>query len=78
MTKKPKSPPVKKPRAKTLFTRRDVVRAVRATRQAGEQVRAVEVTKQGAIRIMVGDAAADNKDEWDEAISHGKDKAQAR
>jgi hypothetical protein len=68
--------PIKMPRAKTLFSRRDVVRAVRSVRQAGERIAAVEVSQQGAIRVVVGEAATD-QNEWDEALD-GKDKAQAR
>jgi hypothetical protein len=38
-----------------LFNRRAIVRALRSVREAGVSVTAVEITQQGAIRIVVGD-----------------------
>jgi hypothetical protein len=49
----------KQPRGKTLFNKRDVSRAIRSARDAGETGPiAVEITKQGSIRVVLGDAAA--------------------
>jgi len=53
------------------FTKRDVIRALRAVKAAGEKVQRVEVDKSGKIVVVVGDAeqtattATGEANEWD-------------
>jgi hypothetical protein len=52
------------PRARLDFKQRNVSRAVRACEAAGKEIGAVEITKDGTIRVIVGkvgERTADNE-----------------
>lgn len=57
-------------RRASLFTQADVERAVKAARNAGMEVGALEITKDGTIRVIVGALMAESLtattplDEW--------------
>lgn len=56
-------------RRASIFSQSDVERAVKATRNAGLQVGAVEISKSGTIRVVVGSDVIPTKpdspfDEW--------------
>ena len=60
--------PERAPRGQATFRQRDVAAAIRAARKAGEVVGAVEISRDGTIRIIVGADAVPRpeKNEWDE------------
>jgi len=63
------------PRARLDFKQRNVSRAVRACEAAGKEIGAVEITKDGTIRVIVGKSRADAAvNPWDEVLTDAANK----
>jgi hypothetical protein len=63
------------PRSSPSFRQRDLTRAVKAVRNAGVEIKLIEIDKCGRIVVVLvnggGRDAQQDRNEWDEVLEHG-------
>ncbi len=55
-------------RGPSSFKQRDVAKAIKAVASTGQQIKAIEITKDGSIKITIGEPDKQSSNEWDSVL----------